>query len=121
PPLSGAYSASKHAVVAVSEALAQDLSLRRSPIGVSVLCPAWVATRLLESAPGADPVLRALLAQGRPAEEIAERTVRAVRVGEFYVLTHPEMAPAVRRRAEQILAGRAPKAVPFSLPRSREG
>jgi NAD(P)-dependent dehydrogenase (short-subunit alcohol dehydrogenase family) len=121
PALSGAYSATKHAVVALSEALVQDLSLRGAQVGVSLLCPGWVATRLLDSSPGADPVSRALIARGRPAEEMADRTVRAVRTGQFYVLTHPEMAPAVRRRAEQILAGRAPKAAPFSLRRSREG
>ncbi len=121
PPLSGAYSVTKHAVVALSEALAQDLSVRRTRIGVSVLCPGWVATRLLESARGADPVLQALVARGRRAEEIADRTVNAVRSGEFYVLTHPEMAPAVLRRAQDIVAGRAPKATPFSLPRSRGG
>jgi len=39
PPLGGPYSASKHAVVAVSEALAQDLAGQGSAVGVSVLCP----------------------------------------------------------------------------------
>ena len=121
PPLSGAYSVTKHAVVALSESLAQDLSLRGARVGVSVLCPGWVATRLLESARGGDPVLRALVAHGRPAEEIADRTVRAVRSGEFYVLTHAEMAQAVLRRAEDIVAGRAPKAIRLRLPRSPGG
>jgi short-subunit dehydrogenase len=107
-------------VVALSAALVQDLSLRRARVGVSVLCPGWVATRLLESAPGADPVLQALVAHGRRAEEIADRTVNAVRSGEFYVLTHPEMAPAVLRRADDILKGRPPKPMPFRLSRSRE-
>jgi short-subunit dehydrogenase len=119
PPLAGAYSATKHAVVAISEALVQDLALRRARIGVSVLCPGWVATRLLESASGADPLLRSLVAHGISPETVAERTVRAVRAGEFYVLTHPEMAPAVRRRADDILAGRAPAALPFKPRRSR--
>ena len=108
PPLAGAYSATKHAVVALSEALVQDLALRRAPIGVSLLCPGWVATGLVESAPGADPVLRTLVAHGISPEAVAERTLRAVRSGEFYVLTHPQMALAVRRRADDILAGRAP-------------
>ena len=120
PPLSGPYGVSKHAVVALSEALVQDLSVRGARIGVSVLCPGWVATRLAH-APGSavSRAVRALVAYGRPPEQIAERTVRAVRAGEFYVLTHPEMAPAVRRRAERILAGRAPSAVSFSPRRSR--
>ena len=118
PPLSGAYSATKHAVVALSEALVQDLALRRAPIGVSVLCPGWVATGLLESAPGADPVVRSLVAHGISPEAVAERTVRAVRSGEFYVLTHPQMALAVRRRADDILAGRAPAALSLKRRRS---
>jgi len=116
PPLSGAYSVTKHAVVALSEALVQDLALRRAPIGVSVLCPGWVATGLLQSA--SDPALRSLAAHGISPEAVAERTVRAVRSGEFYVLTHPELAPAVRRRADDILAGRAPGALPLKRRRS---
>src|SRR5205814_732686 len=102
-----------------SEALVQDLALRRARIGVSVLCPGWVATRLAQSAPGADAVLRSLIAQGQRPEAVAERAVRAIRSGEFYVLTHPEMAPAVQRRAEAILAGRAPAAPALRPPRSR--
>jgi NAD(P)-dependent dehydrogenase (short-subunit alcohol dehydrogenase family) len=117
PPQAGPYSATKHAVVALSEALVQDLALKGAPIGVSVLCPGWVATRLVEANPDADPIVRTLIAQGLSADTVAERTVRAVRSGEFYVLTHPEMGPAVRRRAEGILAGRAP-AVPFRPRRS---
>jgi NAD(P)-dependent dehydrogenase (short-subunit alcohol dehydrogenase family) len=118
PPQAGPYSATKHAVVALSEALIQDLTLKGASIGVSVLCPGWVATRLLEATPSSDPIVRTLIAQGLSPETVAERTVRAVRTGEFYVLTHPEMGPAVRRRAEGILAGRAP-AVPFRPRRSR--
>src|SRR5205085_2676556 len=106
-PSSGPYSATKHAVVALSEALAQDLSLRRARVEVSVLCPGWVATRFADSI--ADPMVRAMVGRGRPPEEIADRTVRAVRNGELYVLTHPEMAPAILRRAERIVAGSGPK------------
>jgi NAD(P)-dependent dehydrogenase (short-subunit alcohol dehydrogenase family) len=119
PPLAGPYSVTKHAVVALSEALVQDLSLRGARIGVSLLCPGWVATRLGRSAPGADAAVRSLIARGLPPEAVAERTVRAIRSGEFYVLTHPEMARAVQRRAEAILAGRPPSLPALRLPRSR--
>ena len=119
PPLAGAYSASKHAVVALSEALVQDLALRRAPIGVSVLCPGWVATNLADSARGQDAGLRSLISRGIPPEAVAEQTVRGVRENRFYLLTHPQMAAAVRRRADQILEGRAPGARLFRrLPRS---
>jgi NAD(P)-dependent dehydrogenase (short-subunit alcohol dehydrogenase family) len=119
PPLAGAYSVTKHAVVALSEALVQDLALRQARVGVSVLCPGWVATRLFDSAPGGDPFLKSLVAQGASPDVVADRTVHAVRTGEFYVLTHPKMGPAVRRRAEEILAGRAPGALPIRPRRSR--
>jgi NAD(P)-dependent dehydrogenase (short-subunit alcohol dehydrogenase family) len=118
PARAGAYAVSKHGVVALSEALVQDLSHRGARIGVSVLCPGWVATRIAESAGGADATLRLLVATGLPAEAVAEQAVRAVRENRFYVLTHPQMAPAVRRRAEDILAGRAPQ-VPLLKRRSR--
>jgi NAD(P)-dependent dehydrogenase (short-subunit alcohol dehydrogenase family) len=120
PPLAGAYSASKHAIVALSEALVQDLALRRARVGVSVLCPGWVATGLARSARGAaNRMMRSLIARGLPPEEVADRTVRAVRAGEFYVLTHPQMTSAVRRRADEILAGRAPGTPILRPPQSR--
>jgi short-subunit dehydrogenase len=120
PPLAGAYSASKHAIVALSEALVQDLALHRARVGVSVLCPGWVATGLARSARGtANRMMRSLIARGLPPEEVADRTVRAVRAGEFYVLTHPQMASAVRRRADEILAGRAPGTAILRPPQSR--
>ncbi len=46
---SAVYCASKHAVVAFSECLAKDLEQVGSPIGVSVLCPSLVATRIDQS------------------------------------------------------------------------
>ena len=49
PPGSGAYNVTKHAVVALSEALHHDLRERNSPVGVSVLCPAYVPTGISES------------------------------------------------------------------------
>ncbi|MBK8725059.1 MAG: SDR family NAD(P)-dependent oxidoreductase [Holophagaceae bacterium] len=49
PPGFAAYSVSKHAVVALSEVLHHDLALRESRLKVSVLCPAWVRTRIAQS------------------------------------------------------------------------
>src|SRR5690606_34651602 len=49
-PFMGPYNATKAAVVAISETLYQELSMEGSEVGVSVLCPAWVATRIHESA-----------------------------------------------------------------------
>jgi NAD(P)-dependent dehydrogenase (short-subunit alcohol dehydrogenase family) len=49
PGLGGAYDASKHAVVAMSEDLYLDMASVGLPVGVSVLCPGWVATQILEA------------------------------------------------------------------------
>src|SRR5512145_448165 len=49
PPGSGAYNVTKHAVVALSETLHHDLRERKSAVGVSVLCPAYVPTGIAES------------------------------------------------------------------------
>ena len=43
------YCATKHAVVGLSEALAHDLDMVGSPVGVSVLCPGYVRTRIAEA------------------------------------------------------------------------
>ena len=119
PPMAGAYSVSKHAVVALSEALVQDLALRGASIGVSVLCPGWVATRLLASAPAVDPLVRALVAHGLSPDAVAVQTVRAVREGRFYVLTHPALTKAIKARAERIVSGRFPYGPALRPPRGR--
>ena len=49
PPELGVYSASKHAVVAASECLFHELRAAGHPVGVSVLCPAYVDTRIADS------------------------------------------------------------------------
>ena len=46
-PLAGPYGATKFAVVGLSEVLAAELA--ETPIGVSVLCPSWVKTRMLDN------------------------------------------------------------------------
>jgi NAD(P)-dependent dehydrogenase (short-subunit alcohol dehydrogenase family) len=49
PPGSGVYAASKHAVVAITECLHHELRGQNAPIGVSVLCPAFVDTGISNS------------------------------------------------------------------------
>lgn len=109
----GIYSASKFAVVGLSEALYREL--KPLGIGVSVLCPMMVDTRINENsvrlrpaalrAPGAEPVVPPAGAmQGSviaPAE-VAERVVRGIERGDFYILTHPEQRAILRRRAERL-------------------
>ena len=49
PPGSGAYNVTKHAVVTLSESLYHDFRERQLNVGVSVLCPAYVPTGIIDS------------------------------------------------------------------------
>ena len=121
-PWLGMYSASKYAVVAISESLQQELTMTVAKIGVSVLCPAIVKTRIgeaernrpaaLSNASGAEVPLqaqafgdafRAALATGIPPERVADAVVDAIRSGRFYVLTNNETETRVRARFDRIL------------------
>jgi NAD(P)-dependent dehydrogenase (short-subunit alcohol dehydrogenase family) len=120
-PFMGIYNVTKHGVVTLSETLARELMLLDVPVGVSVLCPGFVQTRILESdrnrparlVTGAErprpaelaEVVEAKIREGLPPAEVARQVVDAVRTGRFYVLTHPEHADAIRERFEDVLAG----------------
>jgi NAD(P)-dependent dehydrogenase (short-subunit alcohol dehydrogenase family) len=104
----GIYCASKFAVVGLSESLRRELEPRG--IGVSVLCPMMVATRIGENS--ARVLGRESPAAGAPAGvdlrggvieagEVARRVVRAIETNSFYVFTHPEQREILRRHAER--------------------
>jgi NAD(P)-dependent dehydrogenase (short-subunit alcohol dehydrogenase family) len=123
-PFLGPYNATKQAVVAISETLFKDLQAVGAPVGVSVLCPGFVRTRIAESernrpewavadheVPGADELrgaVQSLVDGGIPAEAVAERVIDAVRNDTFYILTHPELDAAITTRFDDILERRAP-------------
>ena len=124
PPGMGAYNVTKHAVVALSESLYHDLRLRGSPVGVSVLCPAYVPTGIADSErnrprellnPAKKPskeeaMLKKAVASGKlSADDVARAVVAAVKEERFYVLTHPRIKGAIRARMEDILDERAPR------------
>jgi NAD(P)-dependent dehydrogenase (short-subunit alcohol dehydrogenase family) len=123
-PFLGPYTATKHAVVALSECLAKELELAKAKVGVSVLCPGFVQTNISSSernrpnglgpatrTPGGDKfqmVLKNLVDTGKPVAQIADMVVEAIKTNHFYILTHPEMKPAIQHRMNQILAEQAP-------------
>jgi NAD(P)-dependent dehydrogenase (short-subunit alcohol dehydrogenase family) len=113
-----AYSATKFAVVAMSEGWAQQLAPKN--IGVSILCPGFVNTHIYDSrrnrskAYGADPigtdqemaaVGKAALAAGMPTSAVGARVVEAVRDNDLYIFTHPEYRPLVEERFGRLMAG----------------
>ncbi|HSW84755.1 MAG TPA: SDR family NAD(P)-dependent oxidoreductase [Usitatibacter sp.] len=129
-PGSGVYCASKHAVVSLSECLHHDLRMAGSNIGVSVLCPAWVATgiadsernrpaELAERNPLAGPYeenVRKAVASGKlSAAEVARITVDAVKANRFYILPHQRIKASIEQRTRDILDEREP--VDVSRPR----
>jgi len=121
----GIYCTTKFAVVGLSESLHHDLAARGSAVGVSVLCPGFVQTRIGESArnapatvaewvdtPGAQATAefaRALTAAGIAPEVVATAVRDAILDGTFYVVPHEHAAVATTRaRAEWMAGGDAP-------------
>ena len=119
----GPYHATKFAVVAMSEALFKDLQVAGAPVGVSVLCPGFVQTRIAESdrnrpawAPERDVegaeelrgVIQNMVDAGISPAAVADRVIDAVRTDTFYILTHPELNEAIETRTQDILQGRPP-------------
>jgi NAD(P)-dependent dehydrogenase (short-subunit alcohol dehydrogenase family) len=124
----GPYTATKHAVVAMSESLYKDLQAAGAPIGVSVLCPGFVQTGIAQSdrsrpawAPEHDPAtaaerisfIQAMVDAGIDPQTVADRVFDALRDGTFYILTHPELKPALALRHQDILEGRPPSPGPL--------
>ncbi len=109
----GVYSASKFAVVGLSEALQRELA--PLGIGVSVLCPMVVDTPINENSERLrPPALRNQAPPGPPAgqlagpvigpQEVARRVVRGIERGDLYVLTHAAQRDILRRRAARLEA-----------------
>jgi NAD(P)-dependent dehydrogenase (short-subunit alcohol dehydrogenase family) len=115
------YTASKFAVVGMSEGLAQQL--KPHGIGVSVLCPSFVRTRIAESGRNRpqrygetrtpDPAspagqmlasIAASIAAGLDPAKVAARVLTAIREDELYVFTHPEIREGVDARFAAIHA-----------------
>src|SRR6266545_2797695 len=127
--ITGAYSApyitSKFAVLALTECLAHDLQAQGAPIGVSVLVPGIVDTKIAYStrnrpdeppseaqAPDAHLVEQALrdltASSGRPPDDVAGLVFDAIRTGRFYVTTSDATAGMLRERYDAVVAGEFP-------------
>ncbi|MGW0802055.1 SDR family NAD(P)-dependent oxidoreductase [Nonomuraea sp. NPDC002799] len=122
-PGAGAYAVTKHAALAASQALAQDLSAAGARLRVTALCPGAVRTRIGDSArvrpagPAAAPTqdeLAALESVSRSAEhgiepaEVADLVVTAIHEERFLVLTDDKYAARLRRQTEALLSGELP-------------
>lgn len=138
PGFSPAYDASKHAVVALSESLYNTVTAAGLPVGVSVLCPGWVRTQILEAdrnwpaemgaKPDDDPAVavtsrytETALAEGRTPASVADAVADAVSEGRFWVIPHQDFLDicierwaSIAERADPVPAEQVPGMPPRS-------
>ena len=126
-PNMGIYNVSKHAVVALSETLYQDLALVTDQISASVLCPFFVPTGISQShrnrpedltAADAKPTRSQLIGQAMSdkavgsgkvtAAEVAQMVFDAIAANRFYIYSHPKALASVQVRMEDVMLGRNP-------------
>ena len=124
-PNMGVYNVTKHAVVALSETLYQDLRLVTEQIGASVLCPFFVPTGIHEShrnrpadAGVVKPTPSQLIAQAMSTKAVTSGKVTAAMVAQwvfdaiaddrFYIFSHPKSLASVQTRLEDIMTPRNP-------------
>ncbi|MDZ7921105.1 SDR family oxidoreductase [Rhodoferax sp.] len=125
-PNMGIYNVSKHAVVALSETLYQDLALVTDQISASVLCPFFVPTGISQSQrnrpnageTAAKPTRSQLIGQAMTdkavgsgkvtAAEVAQKVFDAISAGQFYIYSHPKAIGSVQTRLEDVLMARNP-------------
>jgi NAD(P)-dependent dehydrogenase (short-subunit alcohol dehydrogenase family) len=126
PPNMGVYNVSKHAVVALTETLYQDLALVTEQVGASVLCPYFVPTGISQSHRNRPSELAAdkptqsqLIGQAMSDKAVSSGKVSADRRGwqmvfdaieanRFYIYSHPKAIGSVQTRMEDILQARNP-------------
>jgi NAD(P)-dependent dehydrogenase (short-subunit alcohol dehydrogenase family) len=106
------YTASKYAVVGLTECLRAELA--DSPIGVSVLCPGIVKTGLLESSDRLRPErhastnerdksMDAVIESGSDPAELGDQVAAGIKAGDFYIFTHANLRPVFETRFNEIL------------------
>jgi NAD(P)-dependent dehydrogenase (short-subunit alcohol dehydrogenase family) len=119
PGFGPAYDASKHAVVAISEDLYSTMKVAGLPVGVSVLCPGWVRTSILDAkrnwpdhlgeppppGPTAEvtrPHFGRAIDEGATPAEVADRVAEAVDQDRFWVFTESEFLDVALQRWHSI-------------------
>jgi short-subunit dehydrogenase len=114
----GAYTASKHAVVGLSETLVEELATIGADVGVTVLCPGPVPSRihsaernrpaeLVSAASGGGslpPPDFELTLEPVDAATVADQVCTAIDEGRRYVLPGPGTPEMARARIDRVLA-----------------
>ena len=125
-PNMGVYNVVKHAVVAMSETLYQDLALVTDQVHAHVLCPFFVPTGIHQSERNrpaafqhdAKATRSQLIAQAMSDQAVTKGKVTAAQVAQFvfdamdenrfYIYSHPKSLSSVQVRLEDIMTPRNP-------------
>lgn len=115
-----AYTATKYAVVGLSESLAAMEASLGTGVGVSLLCPGFVKTNILNSErawpsrlgtppsapPGSDVALEMIRetmeSRGMDPADVASLVMEGVRRRSFWILTQPDYLDLIRARGDGI-------------------
>jgi NAD(P)-dependent dehydrogenase (short-subunit alcohol dehydrogenase family) len=124
-PNLGAYAAAKSAVLALSLSLQTEFDQLGSSLGVSVLCPGFVATGITDSArnrpadladeapPPNVPRTTAGAVATLTAADVAEQVVEAIISNRFWILTHDQYRPVIRQHAADVGTAARPAPAPI--------
>ena len=127
PGIGPVYDAAKHAVVAISEDLYRAMNVAMLPIGVSVLCPGWVRTSVVQAdrnwpqsrgevPPRAAttevtlPHLERAVGEGMAPAAVADLVADAIAANRFWVFTDPRFTQMALDRWQRIAGGHNPQA-----------
>ena len=128
-PFMAPYNVSKHGVVSLSETIRHELAHIDSTVGISVLCPGFVATRLVDADRNRPEHLtraldddagqaardreraagRELMGQKKPPAEVARLVVDAIKADRFWIFTDDQFEEAVAERHRSIETATNPK------------
>jgi NAD(P)-dependent dehydrogenase (short-subunit alcohol dehydrogenase family) len=124
------YGTTKFAVVGLSEALFLELQRGKFKPRVSVLCPGFVDTNIInahrnrpkdfaDESPPQGRVADAIrewfaeqLKQGMSPRAVGEEVLAAIRDERFYILTHPDYQTLIEQRMKDLVSGSNPTFVP---------
>jgi len=121
-PGMAAYNASKHGVVTLSETLYQELMDIDAPIGVSILCPAWVQTQIHESSRNRlekygtqdclksdasklyeEQMVNAVNSGKLSAQQIAALSFSGIMKNELYIIPHQKINTLIEQRTMRMI------------------
>jgi len=120
------YDATKHGVVAISEDLYRAMNVARLPVGVSVLCPGWVCTSIMQAdrnwpqslgavppraatAEVTVPHVQRAVDEGMAPADVADLVADAIAANRFWVFTDPRLTQVALDRWQRVAEGHNPQ------------